>query len=87
MSRFRVQLRNGGLAVVCDLDDGTRDAEPVGVFVWLAFGRTRPCGAAGQLGAATEGYPVADMWRRDGRWREDGTDHPLDIVSGLEEVT
>jgi hypothetical protein len=24
-----------------------------------------------------------DLWRQDGAWREDGTEHPLDIIGSL----
>lgn len=85
MTKCRVQLRNGLVAVV-ELLGNQHEAQPVGLFVWLAYGTLRQFEPGTVLGTTiTEGYPVADLWTATGRWREDGSTHPLDIVLGLEE--
>lgn len=59
---------------------------PILCFYWLHAGLYPAADAAptAPLAGGLELWPVADLWRADGRWRENGTDHPLDIVAGLE---
>ena len=39
----------------------------------------RPFFLLGTIGLAV-GTPTFDMWRKDGCWLEDGTEHPNDLI-------
>lgn len=85
MSCYRVQLRNQLIAVVTRLGD-SGPAPEVGPFVWLAAGTIEDPTCILGHPVTRQATVMADLWRADGCWREDGDSHPLDIVAGLEET-
>lgn len=77
IERIQAFLRNGKIAVVVRLTGGVN--WPWG---WQTVKAIEQVGALQDLGVPLgQIHSLDDLWRRDGHWREDGVEHPLDIVT------